>query len=263
MLAPAGFETVRTDHANAFVRPEARDRVAGLIESGGTLHDAALERAERKLEGRGPVPVIAAGSEEGTDRWAVRHYSRGGWMAGVLGDRYFRLGRSRPVAEAAASATLVELGIPTPPVVAGAVYPAGLFYRADLVTRFVPDSADLATVLFHDDEVWSDRRTGAVEATVELVLAMGERGVFHPDMNAGNVLLRRRDDGKGLDALVLDLDRCSVDSRRRNAAPRMLSRLARSLRKLERRAARPVPEAWWKILEESRGDGSDGRERWP
>src|SRR5204863_45148 len=82
--------------------------------------------------GRGPVPVLATPR----GRWVVRRYHRGGRVAALLRDRYLRWGSSRPLREAHVSGELLRRGIPTPRVVAGAIYPDGAFYRADLMTEF-------------------------------------------------------------------------------------------------------------------------------
>ncbi|HSR42729.1 MAG TPA: lipopolysaccharide kinase InaA family protein [Longimicrobiales bacterium] len=221
---PAGYRPVTGPGAWAFAVPELTVWVEATVRD-TTLHEWAEDRARSTLAGRGPVHVAEVAGE---DR-AVRHYFRGGAVAVVLGDRYLRLGVPRPVRELRASVAARERGVPTPRVVAGAVYPTGLFYRADLVTDYVADSRDLAAVLFGDED--DDTRRTALVATGELVGRMAAAGLRHPDLNARNVLLTPSDGG--LRALLLDLDRCSVEpARRPTPALAMLARLRRSLAKL-------------------------------
>jgi hypothetical protein len=78
----------------------------------------------------------------------VRHYQRGGAVGPILGDRYLSLGRYRPLCETVASLEARERGISTPAVVAGIVYPAGIFYRADLVTEEIPNAVAVAGPLW-------------------------------------------------------------------------------------------------------------------
>ncbi|TVR53578.1 MAG: hypothetical protein EA421_10750, partial [Gemmatimonadales bacterium] len=125
---PRPFVTLRRGSTTLWVRSEAKDRVVELLEGGDTLHLAARSRALDRpgggLHGRGPVPLIPGlGGEE---RWAVRHFHRGGLLAPLTGDRYFRSWTlPRPFAEATASERCREQGIATPRVMAAAVYGRG------------------------------------------------------------------------------------------------------------------------------------------
>lgn len=245
MKTPAGYEPVAGPGAQGFARPRARAWVEGVLRSGSTLHEAASEAGgEDLLEGRGPVPVISVEGE----RWAVRHYFRGGAVASLLGDRYLRLGRPRPAAEAYWASLVTQRGIPTPPVLAGAIYPDGVFYRADLVTRYLPDSRDLATVLFDDPDP-AFPRAEALEATGSLLVWSAEAGIYHPDVNAKNVLLQKRE-GE-LAPHLLDLDRCQADVAGIGwIEDAMVARLKRSLRKLGQASGRPLSEDDWEALAE-------------
>lgn len=240
---PTGYELVEADGARAFAVPRAVGWVRSVLEGGRTLHREAARNPVATFRGRGEVHVVDA--PEG--RWVVRHYRRGGAMARLLDDRYVRVGDPRPVREAVAAAEVARRGIHTPGVVAGAVYPAGLFYRADLLTALVPDGMDLAGVLFGPAEGGGHVRAqphgqgvspgdpalrgAALRAAGSLVARMAGAGVAHPDLNAGNVLLTGV--AGDLRPLLLDLDRCRVLPRGRGLDPQtLLARLERSLRKL-------------------------------
>lgn len=226
MSLPEGFAAFGRGGASAFADAELLDWVEEAM-SAHSLYAAALARAENVLEGRGPVPIVTVAGR----RRVVRHYHRGGAAARVLGDRHLRLGRPRPVLELHASERARRGGIATPRVVAGAWYAAGAFYRADLVTDYVPDSTDLAAVLFGGSD--PDRRRDALHATGSLIARMAAIGLRHPDLNARNVLLTEA--GSRLEAVLVDLDRARApETPRPISAGPMLDRLLRSLAKIGR-----------------------------
>ena len=250
MSLPRGLQAVRgAGAASAFASPEIEAWVRATLDGGATLYDAATRAADAVLQGRGPVPVMVTPGGS----WVARRYRRGGRVAPVLGDRYLRVGEARPLGEARASAEAHRRGIPTPRVLAGAVYPAGAFYRADLVTELVPAAVDLGRLLFTDEHDAAERGR-VLEAVGRLLARTAAAGIEHADLNAGNVLIAR--DPGGPSPLLLDLDRCRVLAEGARAHPgRMLARLARSLRKHERASGRPLAAAEWTALERAAGGG--------
>lgn len=244
MRLPDGIHEVSGPRgAAAFTVPEVEAWVRGALERGETLYQAASAQAEALLQGRGAVPVLS--TPRGT--WVVRRYHRGGRVAApFLGDRHLRLGLARPLREARASGEVRRRGIPTPRVVAGAVYPSGAFYRADLMTEFVPDAVDLARLLFGQDHEPADRAE-VLTGVGRLIARTASAGIEHADLNAKNVLIERLPGGSI--PLLLDLDRCLVFPPRVRADPeRMLARLTRSLRKHQGRAEYPIQDREWAAL---------------
>ena len=244
MNLPPELHAVRgTSSARAFTSQEAEAWVRSVLGDGERLHEAASRQADAILQGRAPVPVLT--TPQG--RWAIRRYQRGGMVAGpLLGDRYLRLGLPRPVREALASHELRQRGVPTPRVMAGAVYPGRVFYRADLVTEFVPDAADLTCLLF-EEERSGPERAEVMEGVGRLLAFTAAAGVEHLDLNAKNVLVARR--STGIRPLLLDLDRCLVLPPGTRVDPRaMLKRLYRSLRKYETASGRLLGAGEWSIL---------------
>jgi len=155
----------------------------------------------------------------------------------AFGDRFLRGGRPRSFIEVENSAKMVELGFTTPRIVAAAVYPTGVLYRADLVTEFVPNARTLADVLFGNDESGAetdrDERREALFCARHLIARLSKAGVRHRDLNARNVLIAR--EAQQVHAILLDLDGCRVEGRSNPAdAGRLGRRLARSIRKLDR-----------------------------
>lgn len=241
-------------------RPDARPRLEQWLRHWGTLdRAAAAQEGVQPLQGRGRVWRVPEASVPGGTGWVVRHYRRGGSVAAVLGDRYLRVGTPRPFLEHAASQALAEVGVPTPRVVGAAVYPAGLFYRGDLVTEWVPGSRDLADVLFGDDP---GEATTAMRATGRLLRLAHDRGMVHPDLNLKNILIVQRD--HDAEAMVLDLDRARV-RRRTGGEPvpvggrsrrRMIERFWRSCRKWERKRGLELRASVRQAFRQGYGDPS-------
>lgn len=251
------------DHPGARVlaRREAVPWVRYVVEGGETLHEAAGgDREAVQVPGRGPVWVIpaktpsASGSSRGagSPRWAIRHYVRGGRvLPRILHDRFPALGEPRPVHEIRVSQGLRARGIPTPRVVAAAVYETRFFYRADLVTVFVPDSENLAETLFdirRRGAGGASERLEALGAAGTLLRAAAGQGLKHGDLNAGNVLLQWT--GASPMAHILDLDRATLlpEGTQARVGP-MLHRLSRSLRKWEGRTGLSLTKREWDTLE--------------
>ena len=260
MRLPAGYDEILVGKARAFVWHKAHEWASRTLEEYGSLYSWAAGGADAvALSGRGTVwSVPAAGAgPDGRTRWVVRRYLRGGAMATILRDTYFRAGPTRPLRELHASAAARALGLPVPAVVAGAVYPAGpLHYRADLVTEQIPDTRDLAEVLFghaapENVARPAPERAAALRASGRLAAHAGAAGVRHPDLNAKNVVLRpAASGGSDPDAWMVDMDRCRVriTPRPRADTDSMLARLERSLRKFERAGGRHLAAEEWTAL---------------
>ncbi len=251
MDPPDGFRTLSLDGTVVWVRPETVGWVELALERAGTLHQAAARTPDaRAMEGRGTTWSIPSPDDE--PGWAVRHYRRGGRMAALLGDRYLRRGLPRPFQELRTSEEVRARGLPTPRVVAASVYPAGPFYRGDLVTELVPDALELGEILFDPERTGvsaAGDRKEALRETGRLVRKMAEAGVFHPDVNVRNVLLQWYG---APDGWVLDLDKCRVRrGRDRAGAARMGRRLLRSVRKWERITGTRLPESEKQVFRDS------------
>jgi 3-deoxy-D-manno-octulosonic acid kinase len=229
--------------------PERVAALRGWLERHGSLMAAAeADPSAARLAGRGRVARVRGPAPWEHEEWVVRHYHRGGAVARFLGDRYVRIGTPRSFREYRLLEALRVRGVPAPEPLGATVHRGGPFYRGDLVTRWVPDSVDLATLLF-DPETPTVPAAAAVgveglaamRAAGRLVRLLHERGVSHPDLNLKNILLAPSDPEPR--ALVLDLDRArlypgGVPGRKRR---RMIGRFWRSARKWERRTGRLLP----------------------
>ncbi len=256
--ACSGFSLVEHPGAQVWATSDARAWVRYVLEGGQTLYQAgAADQDAFQVVGRLPVHVIPAKVPRGdgtdpTQRWAVRHYARGGRVfSKVLRDRYLRIGPIRPFHEAEASETARNRGIPTPRVLAAAVYPSGPFYRADLITDFIPASSDLVEALFDTSRKGlggAVERQDALRTAGELIRRMAEAGIRHQDIHAGNILLEWQ--GAAPRPHLLDLDRCEVAPSGRHLSPDpMLKRLRRSLRRWESHTGLKLSDKEWNVLE--------------
>lgn len=173
-------------------------------------------KAGAGLGGRGGARVV----QTPVGPAVLRRFWRGGWMASILKDRYFRVPAdySRAFREFRLLSRLRDLDLPVPQPLAASFEPAGLFYRAGLMTRWLPDTRQLAEV--------ADELSASEWRQLGLVLArFFQAGLIHPDLNAHNLLLDTR--GRWH---VIDFDRAQLLGRP-VAAQGMIERLARSLRK--------------------------------
>lgn len=214
-------------------------RVIEQLLAEGTLYQYAEHHPEaRMLVGRGIVYAVPL--PDGGPSVVVRHARHGGLLAPLTGDRF--LGRTRAPRELDVALRLARVGVPTPEIVAYAIYPAGVStYRADVVTREVHDARDLASALA-DDPAPALKRD-LLAATAKLLARLAAAGARHPDLNLKNVLIARDANGDP-EAWVLDVDRVWFDV---PGAPRVneanLRRVGRSARKLRRTRGLDIQEA--------------------
>ena len=168
--------------------------------------------------GRGTVWLF----QHNKERYALRHYRRGGWMASIFQDRYPWLtqGRTRPAREVALLCELHRQGLPVPVPAAWQTIRRRLSYRADLITVRI-DAAKPLNQYLSQQELAADGwvRLGQV------LRRFHDHQVWHADMNLSNILLGPRQTFH-----LIDFDRCRV--RRGNYwKTRNLKRLQRSCRK--------------------------------
>lgn len=249
MQLPAGYQAFREGPVLLVARERDRAFVRGMVSRHGTLAAYAAANSRHVLAGRTRTHVC-----EGPDGlWVVRHAVRGGAFRKRLGDRYLGIGVPRPIRELRASARARALGIATPEVLACAVYEDGIYYRADLATRFIEGSADLAALSFGPDPPAEVVRAEAWRAAGRLIASAFAIGLVHADLNVKNIVVTTAD---GITrAHLLDLDRCRFKARlSKEDRSAMLDRLDRSIRKFERRTNRSLTAAERAGLEDGLGD---------
>ena len=226
---PPGYVHYRTGTGADVVALAPLARAVRAAMTAGTLYEfaerqhAAGTHGARQMHGRGPVYAVTLPDQ--ATRVVVRHARHGGLLAPLTGDRF--LVPTRAPRELALSYRLRDAGVRTPEVVAYALYGvAPLVARSDVATREVA-GRDLGESLRDAGAP----RAAMLEATADLVRALGRAGARHPDLNVKNVLLAPAPDG-AFEAWVLDVDRIHL---RTPGDPRVtarnLERLARSARK--------------------------------
>ena len=179
--------------------------------------------------GRGQALLI----QQNGGMHVLRHYRRGGLMARLSRDRFWRTAPhdSRAMREFTLLRLMHSWQLPVPEPMAASHWPRGhFFYEADILVRAIPNSANLVQRLQREA-----LEAAEWHALGHAIRQLHEQQVFHADLNAHNLLL---DDSGG--AWVVDFDKCAV---RQGQAwkPRNLNRLLRSLRK----EAGRLPSFYW------------------
>lgn len=228
---PNGYGRVDEPGAMIVARADVLDGVLtayrGAPRHRPTLHGFAASMAgARPLQGRETAYAISLPGD--LTPVVVRHNRHGGALRALTGDLFWSA--TRAPMELEASLALQSLDVPTPTVVAYAVYPAGAgFSRCDVLTEEIPESMDFGRLLLETAPSDEDRTRGW-NATRRLLKRLAAAGVRHHDLNVKNILLRRADDGL-FAAYVLDVDRVEFDCSRRDAYAGNRARLRRSVEK--------------------------------
>jgi 3-deoxy-D-manno-octulosonic acid kinase len=183
--------------------------------------------------GRGAAWFIGSA----TNQWVLRHYRRGGFIAGLSKDRYMWTGESRvrAFAEWRLLEQLAKAGLPVPKPIAAWYRRAGLTYSCDLIIQRIAGARPLSSVLRS-----AELPQASWHAIGAMIAKFHRAGVDHADLNAHNILL-----DAAQRVSVIDFDRGRLrapDSWRL----RNLHRLHRSLLKISRALppGRFTPQAW-------------------
>ena len=224
---PDGYLRFTAGKGLVVARPWAAKALREVVEV-ETLHDwAAAQPGRDVMQGRGACygVMLPAGAEDSPATPVVVRRNRHGGLLRVLTGELF-LAPTRAPLELSNSLRLTAAGIPTPEVVAYALYPAlGSLVRCDVMTRRLPAGADLPQAWCGADPV---ARDGMLRGVAGLLRALAACGAWHPDLNLKNIYL------SGETAYLLDVDRvlfCPGE----DVAARNLGRLARSARKWRER----------------------------
>lgn len=233
---PAGFIRFEVDDAQVVCADYVADAVRRALDAGTLYEYAANDPTHRKLSGRGVTYATTLPFD--VERAVVRRSRHGGMFGSITGE-IFRYPTRAPH-ELETSERLRRAGVATPTMLGYVRYPAFPgFCRVDVMSREVPDSFDLSTVLMDADLT---RRDEAWRATQRLIISLNEIGARHHDLNVKNVLLRHGLHG-GLEALVLDVDRVEFVRTDGAAASANAARLLRSAKKWQTEHGAPISDA--------------------
>ncbi len=202
-LAPAGFAVRETGRRALLAREDLLDRVlgAGLGDPAGweSLVAVGARSPGRGASGRLVLP--------GGVRLVVKRMRRGGWAAALWRDRF--PGVARLLRNVTVPVEAMRRGVPTAGPAAMLVEegPPGL-HRGWLAVGEIEGAEDLLTRLS------GPRPPDAEEmlAVLRALRSMHDRGVEHPDLNLGNLLVRRPPGGAP-EGFVVDLDRARLHDR--------------------------------------------------
>jgi tRNA A-37 threonylcarbamoyl transferase component Bud32 len=238
---PAGYQRFDEHGAIIVARNDTADAIRQILAASPagqpTLHGCAGQIAgARSFKGRETAYAIEWPTLKAPI--VVRHNRHGGALRAITGDVFMM--PTRAPEELAIALRLTHLKVPTPIVLAYAVYPtAPGFGRSDVVTEEIRDSADLGELLLRTspDSVERHRAWGA---TKRLLKRLASAGVRHHDLNVKNILIRS---GEQTVAYVLDVDRVEFDCTRRDAYAGNRARLRRSVDKWRRTRGLMVSDA--------------------
>jgi Mn2+-dependent serine/threonine protein kinase len=228
---PNSAAIVRGAHTILFDQALFKEPTEALFDAQAWPTHSALN------EGRGTVHFVS--DERGS--FLLKPFLRGGLVAKFVKDRYVFTGllRTRMAREWSALRTLRQCNLPVPLPVATCVTRKGLFYEGSTLYERIPKATSFREHLLRGT------------ATADLFAAVGKmlavfhnKGVFHPDLNAGNILVAE-------DALYLiDFDRFNACLQRSDArVVANLERLKRSLEKLAVLDQDLLNDNWQALLE--------------
>ena len=173
-------------------------------------------------EGRGTTFFI---QHQGQD-FVLRHYQRGGLIAKISIDQYMWAGLrfSRPWREWDLLGKMLKEGLPVPVPAAIKVQRKGIFYKADIMMHRIPHSRTLMNILMVEDLA-----EGHWIAIGSVIRRFHEKGVYHADLNANNIML-----DEGGRCFLIDFDRCGIRKTNLKWQKDNLLRLKRSLNKISK-----------------------------
>ncbi len=197
---PAGYLQVQHPRAELVAAESVVAALGGVLDRKTLYAWAATHPKRRPYAGR--VTAYGVPLPNGTDRVVVRHSHHGGLLAPLTQDRF--LPPTRAPQELETSLRLAEAGVPTPRVIAYAIYPAGRFFRrSDVVTEEIAPARDLGAALREARNAAA--RRDLLAAVAPLLAALAGAGVWHPDLNIKNILIGGTPETRR--AYLLDVDR--------------------------------------------------------
>ncbi len=221
---PQGFTKVRAGQGRwLVVRDDKADSIRPSVCRSESRHEMS------GFEGREPLRSLSLANG---DKALIRTYRHGGMLRACTGG-VFCSWPPRPFRELSITEEIRRRGIPTVETYGAYVEQLwGPFYRGWLVTRELTGAQDLWQAFKSGlvQEVGSDR---VLRAVANSLRALHREGVYHADLNLKNILVCK--EPSGVKGYIIDFDRAKLVLG--NLPPelvrRNLSRLLRSINKLD------------------------------
>ncbi|TVM00064.1 MAG: hypothetical protein CV087_15520 [Candidatus Brocadia sp. WS118] len=251
MTLPA-FSLVKEGNTTLLVKDQYKEILLTLVFHPKTFEDSRKEAGTAKF-GRGTYLTIPVPGNS-RERFIIRNYRHGGLFGKLLGGIYYN--EKRPVNEVAVNEIALQKDVPSAEVVAVIKRRLwGLFYKADFISREIPDAVDLIQLITESSLMFIKRfKKPIILVLVRLLRNMHDAGIFHADLHLKNILVKRNGTGE-FRAYIIDLDKSvvtgklDIDKRMEN-----LLRLDRSIEKLRWLSSRTNTSLHQKVAIISRTD---------
>ena len=191
------------------------------------------KEAQPQSMGRGTVYFVKIQSQP----CVLRHYNRGGLVAKLTLDKYLWMGEhnTRSFKEWHLLNDMVKKRLPVPAPVAARYVRNGIYYKADIITREIPDIESLSDRLLGNsmtEQLW--------ENIGECIAKFHNHGVFHMDLNVENIQIDQNNQ-----VFLLDFDKGRVSEPLRRLSDSNLMRLKRSIAKVTQLKQLAFPSSGW------------------
>ena len=193
------------------------------------------QQAQSLSKGRGTVYFVKIQDKP----CVLRHYHRGGLVARLVEDQHLWMGEryTRSFKEWHLLNYMVAKQLPVPVPVAARYVRYGICYKADIITREIPDIESLSDKLLGNsmtEELW--KKIG------ECIAKFHDQGVFHMDLNAENIQIDQNHQ-----VFLLDFDKGKVSEPSKRLSDANLMRLKRSIAKVTQANQLAFPNSGWDL----------------
>ena len=191
------------------------------------------KEAQPQSMGRGRVYFVKIQDQP----CVLKHYNRGGLVAKLTLDKYLWMGEhnTRSFKEWRLLNDMVKKQLPVPTPVAARYVRNGICYRADIITREIPDIESLSDKLLENsmtEQLW--------ENIGECIAKFHCHGFFHMDLNVENIQIDQNNQ-----VFLLDFDKGRVSEPLRRLSDSNLMRLKRSIAKVIQLKQLAFPSSGW------------------
>ena len=210
-----GFEVRRSGRRITIAMPECIEELARVDPEGLPIanHGRSALRRLKLQDGR---------------HLLLRQYRRGGLLRHINASRY--LSPRRALDEIRVCREAASRGVPVPVAIGAILEQAALFWQCWLAVEEIEDASDLGAYLRRlpavpTREIAVEKRL-LTDALAAAIRQMHDAGLWHADLQARNILLRRSP--SGVEVFFIDLDKSRI------ADPLPEKRRAANLRRLNR-----------------------------